>query len=228
VADSLDSFELRADEIAFHQWVTTAADAALHARQLEMSASFVPDGDAAPGQRFEWRSPSSEHETSSFPLARVTLAAPVILFETCAERRLDELRRVLVELGFPNTSADQTRAIPIADALDRPAVLTQPLGAAGEPPHSFEGVAALFVRMGWAFLPHEGLSGRTPDVAVRTPRGATALERVIQGLPAELQSWHPGLSGLSRRKLHDLLLPAPADPRATAKERQTADDRRRS
>jgi hypothetical protein len=228
VADSLDSFELRADEIAFHQWVTTAADAALLARQLGTSASFVPDDDVAPGQRFEWRRPSFEHETSSFPLARVTLAAPVILFETCAERRLDELRRMLAELGFPNTSADQTRAVPIADALDRPAVLAQPLVGVGEPPLSFEGVAALFLRMAWAFLPHDGLSGRTPDVAVRTPRGTTALERVIQGLPAELQSWHPGLSGVSRRKLHDLLMPDPVDTRATSKERQTADDRRRS
>jgi hypothetical protein len=230
VENVADSHALQPDEIAFRQWVTTAPDATRLLSFLAESPLFDADGRGRRVRRFAWHSLPGDEDRSPFPLGRIVVFGSTTILEALAEHRLDAMRRLLEEHGMADTTSDQTRTFPVATVLERPSMLLAPLEDDRGGGISFDDVAAQFLRMAWAFLPQAELSGRTACAAVRTGRGRAALDRLIEGLPPALGSWHPLLSRVPPRALRALLLPRAPESSALAdpKETENTDDRRRT
>jgi len=167
----------------------------------------------------EWIQFSAETDPSPFPLARIRALRDGVLLEAFSERRLALLRSAVREAGAGEIPADQLRVFRIADALADPARLLQPLhDLAGEPLTARE-VATDYLRMAWAWIPHENLDGRVPAAMIGTGRGRALLEPLLDTLARTLRSAIPTFPAMSSDELHEILLPeaasAPSPPART-------------
>jgi hypothetical protein len=204
--------------VAYHQLLTFSPRPEL-ADALAGSALFaVRRGEG--GASCEWVQFSVESDHSPLPLGRIRSYRDGVLAEAFSERRLAMLRGAVREAGGGEIPADQLRVFRVADALERPAALLQPLhDLAGEPLTARE-VAADYLRMAWAWVPHADLGGRTPAAVLRTGRGRALVEPLLDALPRELRREIPTFPAMSSDEVHGILLPEPApDPTTPARSR---------
>jgi hypothetical protein len=211
-----DPAGLDPSRVAFHQLVAFAPGRIEQAAGLERSPLFrVRRFDR--GLVAEWLQHTPESDPSLFPLGRVSVHGEQgVLLEALSDDRLRELHARAEETGLGYVSSDELRVFPVSDVLVHPERLLQPLDDAAGRTLTPRDVAVDFLRMGWAFLPHPDLGGRTPEAVLHTGRGRAALQQVIDRLPRALAQSLPGFPSFSTEDLRTLLLPAEAPPTTPA------------
>jgi hypothetical protein len=229
-APPLDPLRLDPEAVAILQSSTFTPDASTLVEPLERSPLFaVARIDRC--ARGEWIRYSSESDPSLFPLGRVVVHPGGVLLEAFGEERMKALRSRVNDLNAVRVTPDEIRVVPIEEALNRPAVLMQPIHELDERELSGREVAETFLRMGWPFIAREDLGGRAPHVVIRTGRGRRAIAEILEKLPEELRDTYPALPDFDATELRGLLLPQEPRPIETPEtpdtvERETSTGRR--
>jgi hypothetical protein len=225
-----DPLSITREGLALHQSLTFAASPQAWRPALEASPLFTVE--VVPGGlRAAWIAAAPEDEPLSFPLGQVSICSGGLLLEAFSEERLRTLRCRLRGFGCGSVDVDQQRVMPIADALEKPERLLQPLQDYSGELLDRRSVARQFLTMAWTFLPHANLGGRAPYAAVHTGRGRTALEKMLETVTDEIRDWLPGFPSFDAEEVRSLLfpqIPAAAQPEPshgrTVSARQTRSD----
>lgn len=207
--------------VAYHQLLTFSPARPEMADALDRSSLFTVR-TAAEGVTCEWTQFSAESDPSPFPLGRLRLYPGGVLLEAFSERRLALLRSAVRDAGAGEVAADQLRVFRVADALLHPSRLLQPLHELAGEPLTVREVAADYLRMAWAWIPCRELGSRTPAAVLRTGRGRTQLEPVLDSLVRTLRGEIPSFPAISSDELHDILLPEPTPESADTERPRSA------
>jgi hypothetical protein len=215
-----DPLELDADSIAFHQSITFDADVAGLSAALGRSPLFRLEPD--PGTfRADWIRVHGEDDPLGFPLGRVTLWGTACALDAFTDDRLVQLRRVVEEAVHHELNPDESRIVPLEDALRRPRALWTPPSSPVSDESLTRAIALEIVRGVWTFLRRRELNERIPAALVRTERGRDAIEGILGSIPAAMRQVAPSFPALSIDALRVALLPsagapAPVSPPAPA------------
>jgi hypothetical protein len=220
---SVDPLALKRGRIAYHQSYTFQVEHETLSQALGESPLFVVERVDG-GTRAQWVRQFAEDDISPFPYGLVSLGPRGALIEAFSDDRLRILRHRVNELGPWELTIDQVRVFAPADAVERPEALLQPLHEEAGLELQRREVAVRYLQLAWAFLPHERLAGRPPQLVVGTGRGRAALEEILDRIPGEIRETIPAFPHFDVDELREILLLAEAADEAAADE--TAGERK--